>query len=98
PEYQTRMVQELYHTPVDNAPQWPGQYCWPEGFMRRWTVPAVGMHSVLVTPSLVQIRAGASQNFITEIPVGREFDTRNDVPRLGADVPRWYGETIGFWD
>ena len=21
-----------------------------------------------------------------------------DVPRLGADVPRWYGETIGFWD
>jgi hypothetical protein len=21
-----------------------------------------------------------------------------NVPRLGADVPRWYGETIGFWD
>jgi hypothetical protein len=20
------------------------------------------------------------------------------VPRLGAAVPRWYGETIGFWD
>jgi hypothetical protein len=20
------------------------------------------------------------------------------VPRLGADVPRWYGDTIGFWD
>ena len=20
------------------------------------------------------------------------------MPRLGADVPRWYGETIGFWD
>ena len=20
------------------------------------------------------------------------------VPRLGEDVPRWYGETIGFWD
>jgi len=20
------------------------------------------------------------------------------VPRLGADVPRWYGETVGFWD
>jgi len=20
------------------------------------------------------------------------------VPRLGQDVPRWYGETIGFWD
>jgi hypothetical protein len=21
-----------------------------------------------------------------------------EAPRLGADVPRWYGETIGFWD
>jgi hypothetical protein len=21
-----------------------------------------------------------------------------NVPRLGADVPRWYGETVGFWD
>ena len=20
------------------------------------------------------------------------------VPRLGEDVPRWYGETVGFWD
>ncbi len=20
------------------------------------------------------------------------------IPRLGADVPRWYGETVGFWD
>jgi hypothetical protein len=22
----------------------------------------------------------------------------DSLPRLGADVPRWYGETIGFWD
>src|SRR5690606_2336011 len=29
---------------------------------------------------------------------GRTFDTSGAVPRLGADVPRWYGETIGFWD
>src|SRR5690554_6281581 len=34
PEYQTRMVQEAYHQAVTNAPQWPSQYCWPEGFMR----------------------------------------------------------------
>jgi hypothetical protein len=24
--------------------------------------------------------------------------TNGGVPRLGAAVPRWYGETIGFWD
>jgi hypothetical protein len=30
--------------------------------------------------------------------VGRQFDKTGAVPRLGADVPRWYGETIGFWD
>jgi hypothetical protein len=30
--------------------------------------------------------------------VGRSFNLSGAVPRLGADVPRWYGETIGFWD
>jgi hypothetical protein len=100
PEYQTRMVQELYHTGHDNAPQWPGTYCWPEGFMRRWHLYGVTgtAHTILVTPSLVQIRVGGSDNFITEIHIGREFKTGGTVPRLGAAVPRWYGETIGFWD
>ena len=37
PEYQTRMVQQIYHEAITNAPQWPAQYCWPEGFMRRCT-------------------------------------------------------------
>ena len=36
PEYQQRMVQQAYHEGVTNTPQWPSQYCWPEGFMRRW--------------------------------------------------------------
>ena len=100
PEYQTRMVQELYHTGHDNASQWPGTYCWPEGFMRRWHIYGVtsNLHTVLVTPDLVQIRASGSDNFITEIHIGREFKTTGSVPRLGAAVPRWYGETIGFWD
>ena len=35
PEYQQRFVQEMYHYSGSNAPQWPGSYCWPEGFMRR---------------------------------------------------------------
>jgi hypothetical protein len=32
------------------------------------------------------------------VHIGREFNMSGAVPRLGADVPRWYGETIGFWD
>jgi hypothetical protein len=76
PEYQTRLVQEAYHHGNSNVAQWPAQFCWPEGFMRRWHYHGVTNqpHQVLVTPELVQILAG------------------------DADVPQWYGETIGFWD
>jgi hypothetical protein len=100
PEYQTRLVQELYHDAVSNAPQWPAQYCWPEGFMRRWHYHGVTNqpHTVIVTPSLVQIMAGDADNFVTNVHIGRTFNTSGATPRLGADVPRWYGETVGFWD
>jgi hypothetical protein len=98
PEYQTRFVQEAYHHGNTNAPQWQSQYCWPEGFMRRWHEAAVWEHYIMVTPNMVQILAGVARNFITNIHIGREFNMEGAVPRLGADVPRWYGETIGFWD
>jgi hypothetical protein len=102
PEYQTRMVQEAYHGAVTNAAQWPSQYCWPEGFMRRWAPPATWDHHILVTPEAVQISAGVARNFVTNIYIDRKFNLdgvkNGGVPRLGADVPRWYGETIGFWD
>lgn len=52
----------------------------------------------MVTPDVVQILAGVARNFITNIHIGREFNMDGAVQRLGADVPRWYGETIGFWD
>jgi hypothetical protein len=99
-EYQTRMVQEAYHDANSNAPMWPAQFCWPEGFMRRWHYHAVTNqpHQIIVTPKLVQILAGDADNFITNIHIGRSFNMDGRVPRLGADVPRWYGETIGFWD
>jgi hypothetical protein len=99
-QYQTRMVQEMYHDGNTNTPQWPAQYCWPEGFMRRWHYHGVTNqpHTVLVTPSLVQVAAGDADNFMTNIHIGRTFNLEGAVPRLGADVPRWYGETIGFWD
>ena len=100
PEYQQRFVQQAFHEAVTNAPQWPASYCWPEGFMRRWATVAVNdqPHTVMVTPDLVQIMIGVADNFVTNIHVGREFTMEGSVPRLGADVPRWYGETIGFWD
>jgi len=99
-EYQTRMVEEAYHNASTSAPQWPAQYCWPEGFMRRWHYHGVTNqpHTIIATPALVQIMAGDADNFITNIHIGRTFKTDGAVPRLGADVPRWYGETIGFWD
>jgi len=98
PEYQKRMVQEAYHQAASNTPHWQSQYCWPEGFMRRWHEFAVWEHYIMVTPDMVQILAGVARNFITNINVGRTFNMTGNVPRLGQDVPRWYGETIGFWD
>jgi hypothetical protein len=100
PEYQTRMVQSLYHEGNTNVQHWPVTYCWPEGFMRRWYGLAVfnQSHQVVVTPELVQIMAGTATNFVTQIHIGRAFNMEGEVPRLGADVRRWYGETIGFWD
>ena len=102
PEYQQRMVQELYHEGNTNKAQWPSQYCWPEGFMRRWHEAAVWEHYMIATPSVVQIVAGVARNFITTVHIGREFNmedvAKGGVPRLGQAVPRWYGETIGFWD
>ncbi len=99
PEYQKRFVQDGYHQANTNAPHWPSQYCWPEGYIRRWYSAAIQFpQSVIVTPSLVQIMAGVADNFVSNIHIGRSFNMEGGVPRLGADVPRWYGETIGFWD
>jgi len=101
PTYQQRTVQEAYHQVRGNA-IWPSTFCWPEGFMRRYYPFSVWEHYVIATPDLVQITAGVARNFITNINVGREFNMEDvangGTPRLGAAVPRWYGETIGFWD
>jgi hypothetical protein len=97
PEYQQRMVQQAYHD-AHNQAEWPSQYCWPEGFMRRWAPPATWEWDITVTPQLVQILAGVARNFITNIEIGPSFDMSSGVPHLGAEVPRWYGDTIGFWD
>ena len=98
PEYQQRLVQQLYHQAHDRAAQWSAMLCRPEGFMRWWSGPGgPGSLDVTVTPSRVQF-LGGSGNAIRNVHVGRGFDLSGAVPRLGADVPRWMGETIGFWD
>jgi hypothetical protein len=101
PQYQQRTVQEAYHQVRGNA-IWPSTFCWPEGFMRRYYPFSVWEHYIIATPDMVQITAGVARNFITNIHVGREFNLQDvangGVPRLGPAVPRWYGDTIGFWD
>jgi hypothetical protein len=101
PTYQQRLVQEAYHQVRGNA-LWPSTFCWPEGFMRRWYPAAVREHYIIATPDMVQVSTGVARNFVQNIHVGRQFNmedvAKGGVPRLGAAVPRWYGETIGFWD
>ncbi len=98
PEYQTRFVQQMYHYAVSNAPQWPASYCQPEGFMRRIAQYSGFTPSVMMTPELFQVLNVTAGNFITHVLIGRKFKEDGSVPYLSADVRRWYGETIGFWD
>src|SRR5688572_47988 len=98
PDYQQRLVQQLYHQAHDRAAQWSAMLCRPEGFMRWWSGPGgPGSLDVTATPTRVQF-LGGSGNAIRNVHVGRSFDLSGGVPRLGADVPRWLGETVGFWD
>ena len=99
PKYQQYFVQEMFHYAGSNAPQWPGSYCWPEGFMRRLAQYGGGRINLVVTPDLVLDMRNAAKTLITQIHIGRDFGHEtNGVPRLGAEVPQWYGDTIGFWD
>jgi hypothetical protein len=98
PEYQQRFVQQMYHYSGSNAPQWPGSYCWPEGFMRRLAQYGGGRINLVMTPDLVLDMRNAAKTLITQIHIGREFTEGDGVPRLGPAVPQWFGETIGFWD
>jgi len=98
PEYQTYFVQQMYHDAADNTPQWPGSYCWPDGFMRRFAQYGASTMNLIVTPTLVQDLRETTYNYLTQIHIGRSFKEDGGIPHLGVNVPRWYGETIGFWD
>jgi hypothetical protein len=98
PEYQRRFVQQMYHYSGSSAPQWPGSYCWPEGFMRRHAQYGGSSVQMVMTPDYILDMRNAAKTLITQIHIGREFNMTGVVPRLGPDVPQWFGETIGFWD
>lgn len=98
PEYQQRFVQQMYHYAGSNAPQWPGSYCWPEGFLRRLAQYGGGTINMVLTPDYVLDLRNAAKTLLTQIHIGARFDESGVVPRLGADVPQWFGESIGFWD
>jgi hypothetical protein len=96
-EYQTRAVQQAYHYVHDNAAQWPASYCWPEGFLR-WFSPSAGTIEVISRPEQLTLIGGVIRTFLRQVHIGQAFTEDGGVPRLGEAVPRWYGETIGFWD
>ena len=90
PEYQKRLVQEIYHETVDNSKQWNASFCYPEGFIRLWAAASQATNFVLtVTPSRIDFLGGVADNFIRQIQIGREHVQK---------VPQWYGEAVGFWD
>lgn len=97
PEYQQRTVQMHYHQSVNNAPLWPAQFCWPDGFTRLFSRQAHMAMDFIVIPERLQLMASSAENFIRHFNVGREFNMAGVVPRLGDDVPRWFGESVAFW-
>lgn len=98
PEYQRRTVQMYYHQAVSNSALWPGTFCWPDGFTRLFSRPGWRATDLTTAPQRVQFLASSNDNFIRHFNTGREFDMSGAVPRLGPDVPRWYGESVAFWD
>jgi hypothetical protein len=94
-EYQTRFVQQLYHMAHNHTRQWSAMYCRPEGFMREWSGPGFGGLEVIALPHLVVLGSGGNAD--RYVYVGKEFVHDGAVPRLGDDVRRWLGETIGFF-
>jgi hypothetical protein len=90
PEYQRRYVQMLYHEGVTNSKQWSASFCWPEGFIRWWSMSSRGGNFELsITPNRVEFLSGIADNFLREVLIGRQHVQK---------VPQWYGETVGFWD
>ena len=85
PEYQRRTVQMHYHQSVDNAPLWPGQFCWPDGFMRVFSRQAHLAMDFVDHARTVQLMASSAENFIRHFNVGRavRHERRRAAARRG---------------
>lgn len=98
PEYQTRFVQQFYHDWARDRSNWPLSYCWPEGYLRLW----FGANDPIVIinqPEQMTLITQSIASAIRMVYNNREFITdETGVPRLAESPPRWYGESIGFWD
>jgi hypothetical protein len=98
PEYQQRYVQQMYHKVNSNAAQFSLMYCRPEGLLRWWSGPGgPSQLDVMVVPGRVQF-LGGTDNALRHVQIDRAFNLKGTVPNLGAEVPSWLGETVGFWD
>lgn len=65
--------------------------------MRRFAQYGGGSMNFVVTPEYVLDIRNAAKTLMTQIHIGRTFNTQGKTPRLGPDVPEWFGETVGFW-
>jgi hypothetical protein len=98
PEYQQRFVQQMYHKVNSNSAQNSLMFCRPEGLLRWWSGPGgPSQLDVTIVPGRVQFMGG-TDNALRQVQVDREFVMDGAVPRLGQDVRRWMGDTVGFWD
>ena len=66
--------------------------------MRRLAQYGGARVNLVMTPDLILDIRNAAKTLITQIHIGAEFNLEGVVPRLGPDVPQWFGDTIGFWD
>jgi hypothetical protein len=89
PEYQQRMVQMIYHEAINNSPQYPGSFCYPEGLTRWWAVAGGGNFQLTVSPFQVQFLDGGGYNYLRQVNIGMQHVEA---------TPQWLGETVGFWD
>lgn len=66
--------------------------------MRRFSQYGGNRMNLVINPDLVLDIRNAAKTLVTQIHIGATFDESEEVPRLGAAVPQWFGETVGYWD
>lgn len=97
PEYQKRMVQDVYHDVHNRAQNWPLTYCQPEGYLR-WYTGTIDPIFLFNTPEAMTFLGQGVGSSVRVIFNDRQFDTSESIPKMNAAAPKWYGDSIGMWD